>query len=227
MYWFYLVIFILAVLVPDIIRGDFYFLTETRVEELLIFLLGLAGFVIFVLKEQKLLFWEKQSAQNEKRLTRTTQDLAESYSYIGEVNRKMEIVMEVGLGLADRSELSKAKEKEIYNTIMSAASSLMKAKNVCLRVVDSTSGKSIKELAISNKCSFIKNAELLAMEDNVNIKMSESFMVASSIKKIGNTGCYLIIDRYDEIEAENISNQEMLKFLASQALFLYTYMAKK
>lgn len=226
MYWFYLIIFILAVLVPDVVRTDFYFLTETRLEELLIFLLGMAGFLIFIFKERQLFIQKEEKAKSQKRLKQTAKDLVDSYSYIGEVNRKMDILMQVGLGLSDRSAINKNKEKEIYHTIIGAASSLTKAKCSHLRFMDIKSRRTKREINTGDGYKKAKNSELAEMGDNVNIKKKNDYLVASSFKQINGVKGYLIVEEYSELEAENINNQEILKFLATQALFLYSYVAR-
>jgi hypothetical protein len=226
MYWIYLILFVLAILIPDIIRGGFGFLSENRLEEMIIFLLGAAGFLIFIFKEHQLSTQENEGIKNKRKLFRATKDLAESYGYIGEVNRKMEILMQIGLGLADKSELTKNKEQEIYKTILNAANSLMRAKNSCLRFVDIKYGKKQKEVIGAKNCNNIKNEDLLKLGDKVNIKKENGFVIASSFKEIKNIKCFLIIDGYNEEEINNANNQDMLKFLASQGLFLYAYMNK-
>lgn len=228
MYWIYLALFILAVLVPDLLEGKaFLFLSENRVEELAIFILGMAGFLIFIFKEHQLSLREDESVKDKRRLSRATKDLVDSYSYIGEVNRKMDIIMQIGLGLADKSELSKAKEKEIYNSIIAAAGSLMRSKKACLRFVDTKTNKTHLDFLNEEGCRSVKNHDLTDMADNVNIKKINGHIIASSLKKINSVKCYLIIEGYNELEASNANNQEMLKFLASQGLFLHAYMTKK
>lgn len=226
MYWVYLIIFILAVLVPDVVRTNLYFLTETRLEELLIFLLGMAGFLIFVFKEHQLFIQKEEKVKSQKRLKQTAKDLVDSYSYIGEVNRKMDILMQVGLGLSDRSAINKNKEKEIYHTIIDAANSLMKAKCSHLRFLDLKTQRTKKEINTGDGCNKIKNLELVEMGDNVNIRKKNGYLVAASFKQIDDVKSYLIVEEYNDLEAENINNQEILKFLATQALFLYTYVSR-
>jgi hypothetical protein len=226
MYWLYLMIFISAVLVPDIVRTDFYFLTETRLEEVLIFSLGLAGFLIFIFKEHQLFIQKEEKDKSQKRLKRTAKDLVDSYSYIGEVNRKMDILMQIGLGLSDRSVVNRKKEKEIYFTIINAANSLVKATCSHLRFVNIKNQRTKKEINTGDGCSKIKNNELLKVEKNVNFKVTKDYLVASSPKKIDDVKSYLLIEGYDKLEAENANNQELLKYLAVQALFLHAYIAR-
>jgi hypothetical protein len=220
-------LFIVAVLVPDLLEGrTFAFLSENRLEELAIFVLGMAGFLIFIFKEHQLSLREDENVKDKKKLFRATKDLVDSYSYIGEVNRKMEIVMQIGLGLADKAELSRDKEKEIYNSILAAASSLMNSKKACLRFVDTRTNNTQMDFFGDGVCSLVKNADLAGMGENVNFKKVNGYILASSLKEINSIKCYLVIEGYSELEADNANNQELLKFLASQGLFLYAYMAK-
>jgi hypothetical protein len=93
MYWIFLIIFIIVVLVPDIVRSNFYIISETRLEEVLIFFMGAVAFAIFMKNEQQLLFHKKEKVKDEKKIEQAVKDLVESYSYIGEVNRKMDLLM--------------------------------------------------------------------------------------------------------------------------------------
>jgi len=106
MYWIFLIIFIITVLVPDIVRDNFYAISETRSEEILIFLMGAMAFAIFMKNEKQLIFHKKEKEKDKKKIEQTVKDLVESYSYIGEVNRKMDLLMNTALGLSDRSALS-------------------------------------------------------------------------------------------------------------------------
>ncbi|MDP1620133.1 MAG: hypothetical protein Q8M12_04000, partial [bacterium] len=86
MYWLYLIIFIIAVMIPDIFREDYFGIPHEQIEELAIFILGLLGFLFFILKEHQLVVQEKEKKREQRRLQQTARDLIESYSYIGEIN---------------------------------------------------------------------------------------------------------------------------------------------
>lgn len=227
MYWIYLIIFVLAVLVPDLIRENFFFLTEERAEQLAILLLGLAAFLIFMIKEKQIFLVRKEQEKNHKRLRRTAHDLVESYNYIGEVNRKIDILMNIALGLADRSGLNKRKEKEVYENILKASISILKGKAAGLRFVDLKKAKTKKELGLENfSGSPIKNSELVAMGENVNIRKAENYVIIGSTKEIENIKSFILVFDSSGQNALSANNQEILKFLATQALFLYSYSEK-
>ncbi|MFA6047708.1 MAG: hypothetical protein WCV59_01200 [Parcubacteria group bacterium] len=223
MYWIFLLIFIIAVLIPDIIRHPIFFLDEERAEEIAIFLLGAIAFLVFIKNELLLLFHKKEKERDQKKIDQTVKDLVESYSYIGEVNRKMDIIMNIALGLADRSMLNKKKEKEIYESIANAANFLMKSESVTLRLVDIESLRVKKEIRTNGKHQVVKNEELSAMREETVVKKGQNCIIIASSRNINNIKGYLIISGYNEREQSNPKNIEILKVFASQAIFLYSY----
>ncbi len=222
MYWFFLIIFIITVLVPDLITGNVWFLSEKRAEEIAIFLMGALIFTIILKSEQQILFHKKEKEKDEKRIQQTVKDLVESYSYIGEVNRKMDILMGTALGLSDRSILSKTHEDETYSSIINATNSLLKAEFTSLKFVDIETVRTKKEF-LPDEGEPVKNETLIAMEENVNVKKAQEYLIISSSQTVKGVKSYLIIHGYDPEEEGNQKNIEILKVFASQALFLYSY----
>lgn len=226
MYWIFLVLFLIAVLVPDIIRRDFYFLSETRMEEINIFLLGIVAFFVFIRNERQIYLQKKDKEKDLKKINQTVKDLVESYSYIGEVNRKMDILMNIALGLADSSNIDKDREKEIYGSIISASNFLMKAEYTTLKFVNLATKKVEKSFSINHENIPVKNTDLMAMQEDVNVKKIGNCLIICSHQKINNTKSYLIICGYNEEEEASPKNMEILKVFASQAIFLYSYVKK-
>lgn len=223
MYWIFLILFIIAVLIPDIIRGEVFFLTETRAEEVAIFLMGAIAFLVIIRNELLLTFHRKEKEKDEKKIKQTVKDLVESYSYIGEVNRKMDILMNIALGLSDRSLLSKKKEKDIYESIIGAANFLLKADCTCLRLINIKTARVEKELVSEGKNEPVGSNILLEMDEETGIKKDADKLIVASPQTINNVRCFLIISGYGEDEEKNPKNMEILKVFASQAIFLYSY----
>ena len=223
MYWIFLIIFIIAVLTPDIIRDNFFFLSETRVEEIIIFTMGAIAFFFFIKNEQLLIFHKKEKERDQKKIDQTVKDLVESYSYIGEVNRKMDFLMNIALGLSDRSLLSKSKENEIYQSIVSASNFLMKADFTSLRFINVKNYRTKKDFHLEERGRKIGNGELVDMGKNINVKKYEDCLIVASEQKINDIKSYIIICGYSEEEEKSPKNLEILKVFASQALFLYSY----
>jgi len=226
MYWFYLLIFIIAVLIPDIIRTDIFGVPQERFEEFAIFVLGIIGFLFFILKEHQLDVQRKEKEREQRRLQQTAKDLVESYSYIGEINRKMDILMQIGIGLSERPSLNKTREAEIYKSILESANFLLKAECTSLRFVNTKAIRTIKEVSLNDKCNSFKNDDLLKMGEHVHIKHFKDIMVVSSHRSINDIKTYLIISSFEASQGMDNNNQEILKYLVSQALYLYSYAAK-
>ena len=226
MYWIFLIIFIITVLVPDLVRGSVFFLSETRAEEVAIFLMGAITFGIILKNEQQILFHKKEKEKDEKRIEQTVKDLVESYSYIGEVNRKMDILMGIALGITDRESLSKTHENETYASIVNAANSLLKADHTSLKFIESKTGKSKKEF-LSGEGEALRNETIVSMKENVHVRKHKNILVVSSPQEFDGIKSYLIIHKYDLDEENNPKNIEVLKVFASQALFVYSYTQKQ
>lgn len=223
MYWIFLVIFTITVLIPDLIRSNVAFLSETRAEEIAIFMMGAIIFVILLKNEQQILFHKKEKEKDEKRIEQTVKDLVESYSYIGEVNRKMDILMGIALGLSDRTVLSKTHEDETYASIINAANSLLKADFTSLKFIDIKTSRTKKEL-LPEGGEPVKNNILTRMGKNIHIKKQHDFLIVSSRQEVKGIKSYLIIHNYNLEEESNPKNMEILKVFTSQALFLYSYL---
>jgi len=227
MYWIFLLLFITAVLVPDVIRGQVYFVAEERAEEILIFVLGMIAFLTFINNERKIARQKKEQEKAEKKIDQTVRDLVDSYSYIGEVNRKMDILMGVALGLSDRSTLDKKKEHEIYLSILNASMFLLKAEEAMIRFVNMKTGRTEKEIKLPETGKMtVANKILTGMKENINLKKQRGSIIISSSQKINGIGCFLVAHSYDENEENKPKNIEILKLFASQAMFLYSYMTK-
>lgn len=211
-------------LVPDIVRVDFYAIPEERMEEILIFLMGTIAFAIFMKSEKQLVFHKKEKEKDQKKIDQAVKDLVESYSYIGEVNRKMDILMNIALGLTDQTTVSSSHEKETYQSIVSASIFLLKADSSVLRFVDMENSKTKKEFrSEQNGGKAVRNSDLSDMTEKLTIKKHEDCLIISSSQKIHQIKSYLIICGFDEKEESNPKNMEILKVFASQALFLYSY----
>ena len=228
MYWIFSVLFIIAVMIPDIIRDNVYFLAEERAEEVILFILGSAAFLTFLQNERRLAIQRKEKEKAQKKMNQTVKDLVDSYSYIGEVNRKMDILMEVALGLSDRSLLDRKKEREVYESIINATNFLLRADATILRFVNIETRKTKQELKLPEKFDIVmSNEELLNMPENVNVKKEKNCLIVASSQTINQIKGYFIISEYDEGEEKKPKNIEILKLFASQAIFLHTYMEKE
>lgn len=223
MYWIYLILFILAVFIPDIIQRDFPYIPEERAEELAIFILGATAFSIFLLKEKQLGIQLKAKRQIQKEASLASKDLTDTYSYIGEINRKMDILKDIALGLAEETFISPEKEMNLYRSIIHAVQMFTKLTNVSLRFINIETGKIIREIKSSKKarCDVIN---LIMKKENKTFLETEKAFFIRSPKPIGNITACIAIEKKNK--NQKIEDPEMIKALASQALFLFTFSKK-
>lgn len=227
MYWIFAILLAIAILIPDIIRGDVNFLAEERAEELAIFVLGSIAFLTFIQNERRISVQKKEKENAQKKMNQAVKDLVDSYGYIGEVNRKMDILVGVALGLADNSIFDRKKEKEIYDSIISATNFLLKANSTIIRFINLKTGRIEKEIIPSETVNIdVRSKDLIEMQEDVNVKKEKDTLIISSSQKIKDVKSYLIITNYNESEESKPKNLEILKLFASQAIFLYSYTQK-
>lgn len=214
-------------MIPDIIRGPVSFLAEERSEEVAIFLIGAIAFLIFIKNEKRIAQQKKEKEMAQKKMNQTIKDLVESYSYIGEINRKMDILMGVALGISNNSVIDKKSEKEAYGSIVDAAMFIFKAESGSLRFVNMNTKQTEKEIKVPEDIFFrVSNGDLLAMEKNVNAKKIDENFIISSPQSFNEIKSYIILGGCDDKEEEKPKNLEILKLFATQAGFLNAYSQK-
>lgn len=218
MYWIYLIIFILMVLVPEIVNQGYFFLNEERSEELSILFLGMIGVLFFLWKEQQLKLNMKEKIKIQKEFSRVSKDLKDSYSYIGETNRKLDILKNISLNLSESSSALPSQKIDDYKTIIEAIKVLGKTKKFNIRLVDAESNNTKKELRGDLKTIFkLKNSALKLMGDD-NFFQNDDYFIFRSPQEIDNVRAYIIIQKEQN---SYIEDPELMKTLATQALFLY------
>lgn len=218
MYWIYLALFITIVLIPKIIQEGILFLREEDVESLLIFCFGLFGFALYLVKEKALLRVFKEKLHLQKRTNLITRDLSDSYSYIGGMNRKFDIVKELIFHLPQSTaEVLAKKEPETYQSIIQAVELLAKTKVVSLRFVNIKT-KEIEKV-VENDAGGIFNffdVKTLLISKKMFWEERECVVVRSP-RQAKNIVAYFIFPKV----MNRIDDMEVFKILASQALLLF------
>lgn len=223
MYWIYLIIFVLAVLVPDVVPRDsmVFFLDEEQLEELLIFILGLTGFLIFRWKEKQSNSRLAEKIKIQKEAHQISKSLTDTYSYIGETNRKLDILKNISINLAEVNDIGPEGEKKFFDTLVESIYILGKSKKFVIRFIDTETGKTEKSVK-SGKKVFIKagNEEIIrSLSEKKSFTETRYHFIAISPKKIGKMISAIIISKNNQ--QQKLEDPDMLKALASYSLFLY------
>lgn len=220
MYWIYLIIFVLVVFAPEYVRHDYGFLGEEDAESVIIFFLSLSAFLLYLAKERALgkMEGEQQKMKREKKMI--SQDLENSYSYIGELNRKFEILKRsVGalpgtLALFGRT----AKDEELYRPILDAVKILSKSDSVALYFVNMTTHRIEKSFFDGRNDLFAKvTNESLLHEKTRRFWLSDDCYHVASPKAVDHFRSFAVFPK----KKNDIDDPEIFKILASEALFLF------
>src|SRR3989338_2443668 len=218
MYWIYLTLFILVVLTPKVIAEGVLFLREEDVESLIIFCFGLFAFVLYLAKEKALwrVFQEKLRLQ--KRTHLITRDLSDSYSYIGGMNRKFDIVKELIFHLPQSmAEMLVKRESETYQPIIQAVKLLAKATAVSLRFVNMRTKDIEKAVENDPEEVFSSFDAKTLLASKKTFWEEEGCVVVRSPRQAKNMAAYIIFPKV----TNRIDDIEVFKILASQALLLF------
>jgi len=137
-------------MVPGVVQESIFGLPEEKIEQLVLFVLGLFSFSMFLARKYQLRRQKEEKEKEKRKLQQTAKDLVESYSYIGEINRKMDMLMQIGIGLSNHTNINKHRENEIYKSILEASNFLMKGETSLLVFFD-VQEKKIKKRALSRQ----------------------------------------------------------------------------
>jgi preprotein translocase subunit Sss1 len=220
MYWIYLTIFVLIVLVPELVQKGVWLLTEEQTEAISIFLLGVSGFIVFLWLHDKFQQSHKEKKKIEQQATQTARDLSASYSYIGSVNRKVDIMLGVILYLPQAAALSTQKDEEIYKGILDAIHMIAKTDKFAVRFISISKSSVRKEVTKSKdfSCS-IPNKRMCEKEEKNVIEENGVTVFRSPYDQHDVRACIIICKKMKRTPEDD----EFIKALAAQAILLYMF----
>ncbi|HPN54491.1 MAG TPA: hypothetical protein PLB52_01005 [Candidatus Moranbacteria bacterium] len=219
MYWLYLVIFTLIVFVPTAIHHGFYIFDKAQTQEFTILILGSLGFMAFLFQEKKLKKNIAEKTDIQRKVNTISKDLTHSYSYIGEVNRKLDILEKITLSYPESLHVTTKEQKEIYNSAMQAIGVIAKSDNFVLRFTNFRTKEVLKEIKSIPSEAF--SFSYKKIERSAQFMESDDFFVITSPKYIDDIEACIIIKK--KTPGQKIEDLEMLRILASQALFIFMF----
>jgi hypothetical protein len=223
MYWIYLILFTLIVFVPTSIRGGFYIFDATQTQEFVILFLGSIGFSLFLLMEKKFKKNLEEKNKIQGQVNSMTKDLKYSYSYIGEINRKLDILENIALGYPESTKVSETNENELYNAIMDATGLFGKSDDFAIRFISLYNFEILHEIKSIPESTI--SFELKTYDAGINYLESDECIVINSPKSIDNTLAYIVLKK--KMASHRLEDIEIMKTLAAQALFIFVFMRNK
>ena len=230
----HLAFFVLAVMSPSLITHDYFGIPQHNIEEVFIFLFGLAGLVTFSLHQRVV---EQRTHERDAAKSagdRAKHELIESYKYIGSVNRQIEVLKQ----FANQTSMAMVKDdvywKDLLGSLTANAASSANASTVLLRFVDVDTLRTESEVAhaMNKKQQFnVANKELRKLHDFgsqhafMRTDDGREILVVPSDRKQGGVKAFLLLvtdpSRTSDIEAS------IVKVFANQAELIYHSLAKK
>ncbi len=222
----YLVFFVLAVLSPSIHTRPLLGLTETQLEELTIFVFGIAGLLTFATYERLMERREREREQVDADYGRVKRELIESYAYIGSMNRKIELLKKVANETSLAAEQGR-QHKDLFQAVAQNACAAVGADAALIRLVNPdpirTEGEYLH--ATSSDIQFkVPNKDLLQLKQNDSSHAfvrsedgREILVVPSDHRETGRAYILLTLDS-EKIQELDIP---LLKVFANQAEMLY------
>lgn len=222
----YLVFFVLAVLSPSIHTRPLLGLTETQLEELTIFIFGIAGLLTFATYERLMERREQEAAKTDADYGRVKRELIESYAYIGSMNRKIELLKKTANDTSLATGKSKP-EKDLFHALAQSACAAVGAQATLIRFV---SHEPLRTEAEYIHCTTGTVQFKVPNKDLVNLKQTgsthafvrsedgkEVLVVPSDHKEQGRAYLLLTLDG-EQIQELDVP---LLKVFANQAEMLY------
>jgi hypothetical protein len=222
----YLVFFVLAVLSPSIHTRDLFGLSETQLEELTIFVFGIAGLLTFATYERLMERRELERERVDADYGRVKRELIESYAYIGSMNRKIELLKKVANNTSLASEQGKH-QKDLFHAVAENACAAVGANAVLIRFVHPDPIRTEAEFlhATTGSAQFkVPNKDLIQLKQNdsshafVRSEDGKEILVVPSDHK--ETGRAYILLTLDEEKIQEL-DVPLLKVFANQAEMLY------
>ena len=203
--WIYLVylgFFALAVMSPSLIYQGFFGLSQQSLEEIAIFLFGLAGILTFSTYER---IMEKREVERDEALEsadRAKRELIESYTYIGSVNRQIELlkkfVRQTSINLTD----AHAYWKDLLQSLAANAGASVDAESVLIRFLDIQRLRTDREVGWGDalkRAPKIGNKELKQLHDSgaahayMTSEDGKTYLVIPSDRKEASVKAFFLI----------------------------------
>lgn len=226
MYFIYFTVFVLMVFVPVMVSNKMFgmsFLGEEPTEVLLILFLGTIGFSIYLWEEKKFKINFRKRIDVQKESHQIFKDLGEAYSYIGEVNRKLELMKGAALGIAENFE---KKGALAYVPFFQSFALLSKSKKIVIQFWDVKNRQLLGEVKTDAKLKVdhgMTSEDFLAKEEK--FFETDDYFFAKSPKDIQGVVGIVAIKRI--LSSHRIEDPNLMKALISEALQLFIIAGKR
>lgn len=224
-YWIYLAITVFIVATPGIVRNDMIPLDAdpTIVEMLLLLVFACSALIIHYQKDRALHKFTSQCVSCRRELRDISKDLSSSYTYIGEINRKIEILTDLASKLPDDAELQTKEMEDIEHSILKAVESFSDSKNFYVGLYDVSDRSVIATLSDRDVVDLPKPNLSFLETDGVHSVLQEDIYFIRTNRNDISLVAFAVI-RKATLRSANI---ELIKTALQKLLFLRTYKQRR
>jgi len=158
MFFVYLILFILIVSTPFIIQDGLCIFTEDEAEAIILLLAGIVSFIIYRLRDHQVFEQIRNRIKLQRTVIKTQRELSESYSYIGQANRRTDIMYEIF------SDLSHIDTTSCEDAVKHAMELLPYTDHFCFRFIDPKTKKAHYGVSTTNEFKHLPD-ELFCKEN--------------------------------------------------------------
>ncbi|MFZ1654565.1 MAG: hypothetical protein WBO92_03255 [Candidatus Moraniibacteriota bacterium] len=221
MYWAYLLLFIAMIVTPELTRDGVLFFSEDDFESLLIFCFGMLGLLLYLGKESAFLRAVREKLSLQQETNQIRKDLSQSYSYIGEMNRRIDIVRNMVVSLPQsETPLSEQPGRERYAPILEATRLLAQSECVTLFFVSVQSGEILERYVVGDG----EHREVMQLLDGKHLLDAKKYLweegrlsFVRSPEEADGVAVFLVFHKVkNQLEETGI-----FQILAAQALFIH------
>jgi hypothetical protein len=222
MYWAYLLLFIGMIVTPELTRDGFLFFSEDDFESLLIFCFGMLGLLLYLSKESAFLRTVREKLSLQQETNQIRKDLSQSYSYIGEMNRRIDIMKQMVVSLPqDGVPLSERKGRERYDPIIEATRLLTQSECVALYFVAVREGTILERYEVGDS----EHREIVQSIDGKHLLGTKKYLweegrlsFVRSPEEAGGVAAFLVFHKVKN----RLEETGIFQILAAQAVFIYS-----
>lgn len=229
MYWLYVILFVCTLIVPGFVEQGWLPLVVSReiTEIIFIFIFATLGFVLYIIRDYQFLRYEKETIEKQKEVNRLTKELTSSYSYIGEMNRKFEILKGITLKMPDLINGEGKEKTGPYHDILRAIRIFSGCQDFVVVLFSVKDKRECAQFSLpdSKLTSFPKRIDFLkTVRENIRFTKNEGdYCTMEASGTIADLHCLGVFHR--SLLREDIV--DLIRPLLMQVLLLYAYSKDK
>ncbi len=219
LYWLYISLFIFLVLVPHFVREGYFFssLGQEVTEMFLLFIIGIIQLILYNWTDTQAKKFSKERFEYFKKISETSKDLTSLYTYIGALNRKIEILRNIILRAPQKALSQQKEQRSSYAFILNA----IKLFGDCDEVTLGFYKKDTKEICIeiSSRVGFKLGTEKgrCFLENEKEYVKCGEYCVIRSKQRMHNIAAYCTFKK-NYIDDQDV---ELIKATLVQGIFLF------